>query len=144
MGGVDLVYVHGVGGPLSHWQDDLPATVCTVVNSTYADLLIPGTSSRSRSELLRTRAVGGHNRRFMQASARRRQSLIDIVDSCARGPGGTDGARRLRPPVWLSASSLLITELPFVGDAVRYRRDAQARLAAAHRVAAAVRSCSNP
>ncbi len=156
----EVLFVHGVGGPVPGWDRALQAALAKRLATD------PGanTSSHGAGDLPSMRTVRyddvfesdpgqldsaawevGRREGTARAEFRERQrSLERLVDRVARGPGGTDGEGRLRLPSVIPGE--MVVRWPFAGmsHARAYRHDLSARDRARARVASAVASADGP
>jgi pimeloyl-ACP methyl ester carboxylesterase len=135
-----VIFVHGVGGPVPGWDDALRAAVrrrgAELVLATttveYAHVLDGEGRSHPPAPVLFDADQTG------RLAGLDRNALLSLVASVAAEPGGTDGAARLRPPLFLPAGLLVRWPWSGMAHARAYRGQPTLRSAARAAIAAQI------
>ncbi len=145
MAAASVIFVHGVGGPVPGWDGALR----TAVRARGSDLEL-ATTTVEYARLLEGHEQVAEERDPMPPPAWQgragptfdRAALVDLVAAVAAAPGGTDGARRLRPPRIVPAELVVRWPWSSMAHARAYRSQPRLRAAARTAIAAQVRSAA--
>ncbi|MCB0915573.1 MAG: hypothetical protein KDC23_07705 [Actinobacteria bacterium] len=141
-----ILFVHGVGGPVPGWDAALAnrlrglgvvAGAAGYTTVDYTDVFSPPAAAAG--------APTENPPRVKQSSERiattsrsvlaRQPQLRRIAEAAAAAPDGTDGSRRVRLPKLMPSEFVARLPLPGMWHAVAYRNDPQTRRVARERVA---------
>lgn len=144
---IDVVYLHGVGGPRLDWHQHVPAGIAATHTVDFTDLIArpsgPSLASTERSDR-ESNQTAPDGAQWSQPFYRRRDALAGAVEEFER-----DTKRRAKPPRWrapvvVPTTWLVRSPLFNMGDAARYRSDPAVRGRIASRLADSISQCAGP
>lgn len=144
---VDVVYVHGVGGPRFDWHHHVPTDITATHTVDFTDLMAgPNDQDASSVERHDGAVHQGAPRRpgWSQPFYRRRDALAATIEEFEHESRQKIRPPRWRPPVVVPTTWLVNSRVFNMSDAARYRDDPAVRGRIAARLGDAMAQCAGP